>query len=67
MQAAETPDLMRNLDKAVNETSPRILPDGLTVEMILDTWTRQKNHPLVRVSVAGDNENEVFISQVSCY
>lgn len=56
---AEQDDLFTHLQAAADGDGI-VLP--ATVKEILDSWTLQISHPLVRVSVAGDNE--VFITQV---
>ncbi|XP_021948034.1 aminopeptidase Ey [Folsomia candida] len=55
---AEQDDLFTHLQAAADGDGI-VLP--ATVKEILDSWTLQISHPLVRVSVAGDNE--VFITQ----
>lgn len=52
-------DLFRALDEAARQDAR--LPTNLTVDMILKSWTLQKSHPLVRVSVGLGNS--VYISQ----
>jgi hypothetical protein len=59
-KAVHSDDLFRNLDLAAAEDNR--LPDGITVKGILDTWTLQRGHPLVRVGIIGPNM--VNISQV---
>lgn len=52
-------DLFHYLNVAAAEDNR--LPVGVTVKDVLDTWTLQKSHPLVRVSAGGSNL--VYISQ----
>ncbi|OXA58220.1 Aminopeptidase N [Folsomia candida] len=58
-QGVVSDDLFHYLNVAAQEDDR--LPAGVTVKMILDSWTLQKSHPLVRVSAEGPNS--VYISQ----
>lgn len=58
-QAVTGDDLFHYLNVAAQEDNR--LPEGVTVKRILDSWTLQKSHPLVRVSVR--DRDSVYISQ----
>jgi aminopeptidase N len=61
-KAAHSDDLFRNLDAAAAEDN--VLQEGLTVKQILDTWTLQKGHPLIRIGVTASIANQIYITQV---
>jgi aminopeptidase N len=61
-KGAESEDLWRNLQQAAEEDNR--LPNGITIKTIMDTWTLQSGHPIVRVAAAGPRT--VYISQVIC-
>lgn len=61
---AEQDDLFVHLQQAaVEDGRVSTFPPGTDVKTILDTWTTQAGHPLVRVSVHSVH-GDVLISQV---
>lgn len=61
--AAEGSDLWNNIQIAINQSYPNVLPEGLTVPFIMETWELQAGYPVVNVIRDYDNK-QVVISQV---
>lgn len=62
-QAADSSDLWNNIQAAVTESYPNILPEELTVPLIMKTWELQAGYPVVKVDRDYENK-KVVISQV---
>lgn len=50
---------------AANENE-QILPEGITVQQIMESWLGKKGHPLVKVS-RDTESNKIIVTQVGYY
>jgi len=57
-------DLWKHLTLAAHEDG--ILPQDVTVKMIMDTWTLQMGYPVVKVTRSPDGTSAT-LTQVSLY
>lgn len=62
--AADSSDLWNNIQAAISENYPNVLPQGLTVPLVMETWELQAGYPVINVIRDYEN-NKLVISQVS--
>lgn len=62
--AADSDDLWNNLQLVVSEDYPDVLPEELTVPLIMTTWETQAGFPIIYANRYYVNR-QVVISQVS--
>lgn len=58
---AETDDLWTGLQTVVPAD---LLPEGMTLKNVMDTWTLQSGYPVINVERLYDDMNRAIVTQV---
>jgi aminopeptidase N len=58
---AETDDLWTGLQTVVPDD---LLPAGMTLKNVMDTWTLQSGYPVINVERLYDDTNRAIVTQV---
>jgi aminopeptidase N len=56
-------DLFESMQEVIDEMSASVLPSGVTLKEIMNTWTDQAGFPLI--SVSRTSATEINLSQVN--